>query len=242
MSGMAEPVRNRGHRPLLAVLFLVLISISACSSGVQTPPPPGPGPVPGPGPGPSSVPAGESQAQFEVLILPLGQKTQQELPYWTSEAQRLVLAYFDIFLRHGFSEKTASRVTVADDSTAADGLELVFQGREERGGQEWWSWLPTSGTVEYLGRTPDFVLIFDGLRFRIRSGGGARQTYDVPGGGQVEIDLEYVLWDNRNQEIAAYGRLHEESRTSSPHPSSELFRNLFLKMAEDIVKNSPFND
>ena len=65
------------------------------------------------------------------------------------------------------------------------------------------------------------------MRFRITAGAGARQTHDSPGGGQVELDLEHALWDNRNQAVAACGRLLEESYTNSPHPSSEIFKGLF---------------
>jgi hypothetical protein len=171
--------------------------------------------------------------------MPLGQKTTEELAYWTSESQRLVLAYFDIFLRHGFDQKTTSRVIVTEDSFESASLEIAFQGMEADQDTEWWSFVPVSGRVEHSGRYPDYVLIFDGLRFRIVSGGGARQTYDVPGGGKVELDLEYVLWDNQRQEIAAFGRLHQESQTSSPHPSSELFKSLFEKMAEEVIRTSP---
>jgi len=55
----------------------------------------------------------------------------------------------------------------------------------------------------------------------------------------VELDLEHALWDNRNQAVAACGRLHEESYTNSPHPSSEIFKGLFEKMAEEVVRNTP---
>jgi hypothetical protein len=171
--------------------------------------------------------------------MPLGQKTREELGYWTSENQRLVLAYFDIFMRHGFESKTTSRVTVAEDSFEADSLELVFQNTEENGDSEWWSFVPVSGYVEHDGRFPDYVLLFDGLRYRILSAGGARQTYDVPGSGMVEVELEYVLWDNKNQEIAASGRLRERTSTNSPHASSDLFKAVFEKMADEVIRNSP---
>jgi hypothetical protein len=171
--------------------------------------------------------------------MPLGQKTKEQLAYWTREDQRLVLAYFDIFLRHGFGQKTTSDVTVTEESFEADSLELDFRAVDENHGTEWWSYVPISGRVEYDGQFPDYVLIFDGLRFRIRSAGGSRQTYDVPGRGTAEVELEYVLWDNRTQEIAALGRLHEATPTSTPHPSSDLFKELFERMAEEVVRNSP---
>jgi hypothetical protein len=186
----------------------------------------------------SPDPVSPAHVQYDVLIMPLGQKTKEERGYWTSESQRLVLSYFDIFLRHGFDLKTSSRVTVAEEDFEATGLQVEFKNIEEDRGSEWWSFVPVSGQVVHGGRTPDYVLIFDGLRFRIQSGGGARQTYDTPGGGRVEVDLEYILWDNRNQEIAAHGRLHEEAQTSSPHASSMLFKNLFEKMAEDLVRET----
>ncbi len=129
--------------------------------------------------------------------------------------------------------------TESEDGFQADSLAFVFQSMDEDRGQAWWSFMPSSGRVEHGGQYPDYVLIFDGLRFRVLAGAGARQTYDAPGGGKVELNLEYVLWDNRNQEVAAYGRLHQESATSSPHPSSELFKRLFEKMAEEVVQKSP---
>jgi hypothetical protein len=164
---------------------------------------------------------------------------QEELPYWTLESQRLVLAYFDIFMRHGFENTTASRVIVSEDGFEPDSLEFAFQDMEDGGGPESWSFVPLSGRVAHGGRYPDYVLVFDGLRFRINSGAVARQTYDNPGGGKVEVDLEYVLWDNRKQEVAGFGKLHAASYTNSPDPSSALFKEIFEKMAEEVVQNTP---
>ncbi len=186
-----------------------------------------------------SAPAPSPQSRSEVLILPPGQKMREEIPYWTLESQRLVLAYFDIFLRHGLETKTTSRVFVAEDEDETQALEFAFQSMGRDQGSEWWAYVPQAGQVAHQGRYPDYVLIFDGLRFRIHGGGGARQTYDVPGTGKVEVDLEYVLWDNQNQEVVASGRLHEESYTNSPSVSNEIFKELFEKMADDVVRRSP---
>ncbi|MBT8396689.1 MAG: hypothetical protein HKO65_10270 [Gemmatimonadetes bacterium] len=179
------------------------------------------------------------QVQKEVLVLPLGPKTTGQLSYWTTQDQRLVLAYFDIFLRHGFKNMTTSRVVVPEVSYETNALELALQQVDADRDPEWWAYVPLSGRVQHAGRYPDYVLILDGLRYRVRSAGGSRQSYDTPGGGKVELDLDFVLWDNQNEEVAAAGRLHEESSTSSPHLSSEIFQDLFEKMAEDVVRNSP---
>lgn len=226
MIGTTDSTRRLRRRLLQAVFFSLASPFLACGPQSQIQ-------------GPSPQKPAASQVRPEVLILPLGQKMQEELPYWTGESQRLVLAYFDIFLRHGLESTTTSRVIVPEEAPDTDSLEFAFQNMGEDGDPEWWSFVPLSGRVAHGGRYPDYVLVFDGLRFRIRSGAGARQTYDNPGGGKVELDLEYVLWDNRNQKVAASGRLHEESATSSPHPSSEVFRGLFAKMAEEVVQNTP---
>jgi len=219
---------SRRQQRTLSFSVLVALSGSLLGCGTQ-------GPVQQPTP--TATP--EPQVQSDVLSMPLGQKTQDEIGYWTGEDQRLVLAYFDVFLRHGFKEKTTSNVIVTDDASEANTIEFAFQNVEESGDSDWWAFVPLSGQVRHNGEVPDYVLIFDGLRYRIRRGGGSRQTYDVPGAGMVEVDLEYVLWDNRNEVVAASGRLHEESATNSPHASSELFRGLFQKMAEEIVRHSP---
>lgn len=57
----------------------------------------------------------------------------------------------------------------------------------------------------------------------------------------MEVDLEYVLWDNLEERVAAMGVLHEESLASSPSPSNELFRDLFERMAEDVIRASPLS-
>lgn len=228
MIQILEPGRRFPRSLASAILLSVTASITACGTQHQ---------IRQATPGPAATP----QVRSEVLILPLGQKTKEELDYWTSESQRLVLAYFDIFLRHGFSHATMDRVIVTDDTFETDAIEFAFQGTDQGNGQEWWSFVPQAGRLHYQGNTPDYVLIFDGLRFRVQSGGGSRQTYDVPGAGKVELDLEYVLWDNHSQEVVASGRLHEESQTSSPHPSSELFKRLFEKMAAEVVRRTPLN-
>ena len=210
MIGKMDPYRRHQRRLLQAVLVSLASSLLAC------------GPQPQSRGQPRNTP--NPQVQADVLILPLGQKTKEELDYWTTESQRLVLSYFDIFLRHGFEQATTSRVTVAEDSFETDALEIAFQAMEPDGDPEWWCYVPLSGRVQHAGRYPDYVLIFDGLRFRIRGGGGARQTYDVPGSGKVDLDLDYLLWDNRNQQVAAYGKLHEDAITSSPHAASGIFQ------------------
>lgn len=226
MIGTMRFNRRVRRRLLQAVLFSFSTSLLACGPQSQTQ---------RPGPGATAAP----QVRYEVLIPPLGEKMREELPYWTLESQRLVLAYFDIFMRHGFENSTDSRVIVSEDGLETDSLEFVFQSMGEEGGPEWWAFVPQSGRIAHGGRYPDYVLVFDGLRFRIQGGGTARQTYDTPGGGKVEVDLEYILWDNRNQEVAASGRLHEESYTNSPHPSSEIFKDLFQRMAAEVVRNTP---
>ena len=212
--------------PVLLVALYLFGSLTACAPQTQFQ---------------NATPAAarDPQVRSSVLVMPLGQKTADELNYWTSQDQRLVLAYFDIFLRHGFDQMTTSRVIVPEESFQPTGLQTEFRNIEEDRGGEWWSFVPQAGQVAHRGTYPDYVLILDGLRFRIQGGGGARQSYDTPGGGKVEVDLEYILWDNKNQEIAAHGRLHEQSQTSSPHASSDLFKDLFEKMAEKIVQNSP---
>jgi len=210
----------------------ILLSLSAALSAC--------GPAPQVRPG-TPTPEAAPQPSTEVLIMPLGQKTQQELPYWTSEANRLVLAYFDIFLRHGFEGATSSQVKVANEEFEGDSLEFEYRDMGQGGDSHWWSYVPVSGRVAHSGSYPDFVLIFDGLRFRIRNGSGSRQTYDVPGAGKAEVDLEYVLWDNRTQEVAASGLLHEEVYTSSPNPSNEMFKALFGRLADEVVRNSPLS-
>lgn len=228
MIGRMDPYRRHQRRLLQAVLFSLASSLLACGPQPQVQ-----------GPNPRNTP--NPQVQADVLILPLGQKTKEELDYWTTESQRLVLSYFDIFLRHGFEQATTSPVTVAEDSFETDALEVAFQPMEPDNDPDWWSYVPLSGRVQHAGRYPDYVLIFDGLRFRIRGGGGARQTYDVPGSGKVDLDLDYLLWDNRNQEVAAYGKLHEDAITSSPHAASGIFRELFQRMAEEVVKSTPLS-
>ena len=226
MIGTMGPTRRLRQRLLQAVLFSLTSSFLACGPQSQ---------IQRTSPRITAAP----QVRSEVLIMPLGQKMKDELPYWTMESQRLVLAYFDVFLRHGLERTTTSRVIVREDGPETDSMEFDFQNMGEDGGPEWWAFVPLSGRVAHAGRYPDYVLIFDGLRFRIRSGGAARQSYDNPGGGKVELDLEYVLWDNRTQEVAAFGQLHEEAYTNSPHPSSEIYKGLFEKMAEEVVRNTP---
>ncbi len=102
MIGKMGPSRRHRRRVLPAVLFFLTSSFLGCAPQPQ---------LQRPGPGNTLTPQGQS----EVLIMPLGQKTSEELAYWTSENQRLVLAYFDIFLRHGFWEKTSSDVVVPED-------------------------------------------------------------------------------------------------------------------------------
>lgn len=224
--GFVTSHRRTAGGLLQVLLFSLLFAMAACGPRAQQREVPSPRPA---------VPL----VQSEVLILPPGQKMQEELEFWTLESQRLVLAYFDIFLRHGFEDWTSSRVTVADDEFEPTTLEFAYQNMGGDNGSEWWAYVPLSGQVEHGGRHPDYVLIFDGLRFNIRSGGGSRQTYDRPGSGRIEVDLEYVLWDNRGQEVAAVGVVHEEAYTSSPNASNEIFKSLFERVAAEVIRNSP---
>ena len=105
------------------------------------------------------------------MILPPGQDIERQRAFWTGESQRLVLAYFDIFLRHGFHESTSCRVIVAEDGFESVGLELANgdlggSSDEERGG-----FAPEEGRISYDRRYPDYVLMFD-----VRSVEGRRLT------------------------------------------------------------------
>jgi hypothetical protein len=97
------------------------------------------------------------------------------------------------------------------------------------------------GFVQVPGNSPDFVLLIDKLTFTPRSETVRSGSYGSPvrqDNFYIIAACQYMLWDNDEARVAAYGTFQSESRMVDPH-SRTPYENLFEKLAVHVIKASP---
>lgn len=99
--------------------------------------------------------------------------------------------------------------------------------------------VPSSGRIQYEELLPDFVLFAEELFFDIvyeekkqGLGSGYREQYTLDTG------LQYVLWDNKAQKIAAYGELNKSYNLMNL-PTRDTYLDVLERFASSIIEKSP---
>ena len=151
------------------------------------------------------------------------------------------LSYFNTYMGLALSRKTTAVVMRTDPSFKPTNIEFSYKELlvNNRGSLKMFG--PNSGKVKYLGIVPGYVLFLEDLSFRK---GYQVTRSELQGGKQerypVTASIKYLIWDNNEQKIAAYGKLTQEFHTLMSVPSKEYYLWIFDKFASLIIQNSPF--
>lgn len=86
----------------------------------------------------------------------------------------------------------------------------------------------------------DYVILFDDyfvdkkFKEEMATIGGTTKT-----GFPLKIGMNYLIWDNRNTKVAAYGNVSKSLNLMAP-PQEETFKWIFSGLAESIILHSRF--
>lgn len=179
-----------------------------------------------------------------IALLPLSSELtpdreaeeDQQTAYFTGEGHKLFYRLFGLELQEVASAE------IVDLGSNYRPAERPFEPRGLRmpSGDSLYIPMP-DGAVAGPNRTADFALLIDELTFAPRSEstrsgqfGSTERTSNL----YVTATCEYMLWDNRREQVAAYGTFESESRMLNPN-SRTAYETLFEELALTIVRNSP---
>lgn len=167
---------------------------------------------------------------------PAQEEQSLQATYFTREGHKLFYRLFVLDLQ----EVAAAEVFDLGPSFRPDGMTLRPEALPLPSGDSLQAHVPDA-PVDLAERPADFLLLIDKLRFTprsetVRSGayGSANQQDNL----YIVGTCQYVLWDNREGRVAAYGTFENESRTVDPS-SRAPYEALFEKLALHIIGNSP---
>ena len=101
--------------------------------------------------------------------------------------------------------------------------------------------VPVNGPVSIEGRNPAFLLLIDDLNITFGADEG-REALGALVTSQLVVSArcEYLLWDNRAQQVVGYGRVREAAPTEPGANVRGPIALLFERLSIAIVRKSPF--
>ena len=156
--------------------------------------------------------------------------------YFTSEGHKLFYRLFGLELQ----EVAAAEVFDLGSSFRPDDARFRTKALPLPSGDSLRIPLP-GARVQFPNRQADFMLLIDELTFTPRSEttrSGQFGSTDRQESLYITATCQYVLWDNREDRAAAYGRFEGESRMLNPN-SRAPYEDLFEKLAVHVIETSP---
>lgn len=151
------------------------------------------------------------------------------------------LSYFNNYMGPLLAEKTTASILGIDPFFKVTNVSLAYQNLSPDNKTIFNMFTPTSGQVEYRNTVPDYVLFFEDLYFnKDYVEIGASSSYGRGSSERYTIiaSIEYLLWDNRNQNVAAYGKLSKKRSLFLP-AEKENYLEILEFFALSIILKSP---
>ena len=223
-----RPSLRRCLLPLLSVLFVVALGCSSSRPQVRAP----------------EYERGATRGA-SIAILPLsselvssdaGAELDAQAAYFTGEGRKLFYRLFALELR----EAAAAEVVDLGSDFRPESVTFRRQALPVAEGDSLRIPIPT-GPVALGDRDADFLLLIDNLTFTPRTETQRAGDYGAPGTREASFIIascQYLLWDNREHRVAAYGTFGGENRFVDPQ-SRTPYEQLFAKLAVYVIDASP---
>ena len=150
------------------------------------------------------------------------------------------LSYFNHYIGPTFSEFVTAEVYGVDPFFKPQTITYDYKQLSPGEKQDFYMFAPTKGQITYRNIIPDYVLFFEDLYFeksfveeRWGIGHGSSGKY------KINANLEYLIWDNRDEKIAGYGQLNNEMNLLSI-PTKAEYLSIIEKFALSIIQKSPW--
>jgi len=178
-----------------------------------------------------SSPSSEAQSQSSPQ-----ENLDTQTAYFTDEGRMLFQRLFGLNLQEVVAGK------VLDMAASFDSAEATFKPHmlPMSTGDSLHVLLPAE-PIQLQDQTADFLLLIDRLIFTPRtktSEAGMMGSTKMETSFFLGVRCQYVLYDNREGRVAAYGTFEQETRTLNP-TSPKPYQALFGELATHIVTHSP---
>lgn len=174
-----------------------------------------------------------------VLVLPLGSELGQSGSS-NSMPREATRKYFYSFFALALDDGAAVKVLQADAEWPGAAAHSFTHRTFALSDEQSLIFPAPGGQVTFDGSVPDFLLIVDGLAFSLKS--RSMRMHGVRGPTSAELLLvgqsNYLLWDNEEQQAAAWGSVQEMTSVGTS-PSSNDYLVVFRKMVDSILAHSP---
>lgn len=176
-----------------------------------------------------------------LLVMPLSSSSLKHRGDEISQfaQMQLIYAYFNSYMLQALSEKTHSWIYAVDQCFKCNNLEFAIMHLQWKDNKFFEMLVPMSGELMYENVSPKYVLIFEDLTVERGFLPGAVQSYGSRDSYKFKVGVEYLLWDNQNQKLAAYGKLSEERSLQNDSISNTTYKEIFEYFAELIIQKSP---
>jgi hypothetical protein len=190
------------------------------------------------------------ESTVSVLVLPFIQKllnpAQSEYLIDKKTVERKTLTaketeLFDNYIPQILSENTYVKINHPDNQLSLKELKFIHRIEITESGEKLDLFLPNFEGNAAKKESADYTMIFSDLYF-IKDyieksptlGSGTQGSYSMKAG------LDYLLWDNKKNKIAGYGKLTNSLKLIEV-PTKENYLDVFEKFAISIIKQSPFS-
>lgn len=161
-------------------------------------------------------------------------------PYLSGYASKADMDYFNNYMGAMVAEAAVADVYGIDPLYHNDSLSFSYKQVYTHNEIPVYMFVPDSGTIVYREIVPNFILFFNHFRCYksveetsiVGVGMGSSRRY------RINVDVEYLMWDNKNQQIVSVGRVSKE-RTLLDTPDKDAYIGVFEKVARAIIKKSP---
>ena len=149
------------------------------------------------------------------------------------------LLYFYNYISPALSEQSVSEVWGVDTQFKPKNLRLkpkTLKTDDEKGLE---MFVPDSSVIDYKGKVPDYVLLFQDLFFKkalYEECNGLGKSSDKK--YTMEAGLKYMIWDNKKCQIVAFGKLFQRVNLFT-YPSKQAYIFIIDQFAATILKHSP---
>jgi len=152
---------------------------------------------------------------------------------------RQELAYFNNYMGPIVSEVAIAEVLGIDPSFKTKEMKFKYFKVDPEKAESFYLFSPDSGQIVYRDVIPDYVLFLEDLYFLK----DFKEEMSVIGRGSsskytLETGIEYLIWDNKKQTVAAYGKL-SHSLNLFDYPSKDNYLNILESFAFSIFSKSP---
>ncbi len=171
-----------------------------------------------------------SQEQRTFFI---DKKSKQNRPVSSREIELM-----ENYIKSLLSENTFAKIIIPDPNYNFSSVKFEYANVSDNEKNIFEAFVPKN-QISYNNEIPDYIMIVEDIFFirdvknqDVSMGRGSQTSFKFEGG------IEYLLWDNKNNKAAAYGRLNKKSELLE-FPTKDQYMQVLDIFFASIIEKSP---